>query len=190
MYRGQVRRASKGGACGEPAAARHCAHTPLLVADRSTDYHVSWLPCAVEQQHDARLRRQDHQAAKRQLPGRGGAVCERRVGEPGAASTCRLPLPQPCQLAARWARCLAGCHNGCSHPCPPIPARLQVGDVMACTVEQARSAAAEADTAAQMARVFEVSSSAPLHVSTCSSLQCAGWPPTHPLIAPLPLPHA
>ncbi|PRW33112.1 MORN repeat [Chlorella sorokiniana] len=36
-----------------------------------------------------------------------------------------------------------------------------VGDVMACTVEQARAAAAEADTAAQMARVFELGSSAP-----------------------------
>lgn len=33
----------------------------------------------------------------------------------------------------------------------------QVGDVMACTVEQARAAAAEADSAAQMARVFEAS---------------------------------
>lgn len=31
-----------------------------------------------------------------------------------------------------------------------------VGDVMACTVDQARAAAAEADIAAQMARVFEV----------------------------------
>lgn len=34
--------------------------------------------------------------------------------------------------------------------------RVQVGSAMACTVEQARAAAAEADRAAQMARVFEV----------------------------------
>lgn len=33
---------------------------------------------------------------------------------------------------------------------------VQVGSAMACTVEQARAAAAEADRAAQMARVFEV----------------------------------
>lgn len=38
----------------------------------------------------------------------------------------------------------------------PIPLCLQVGSAMACTVEQARAAAAEADRAAQMARVFEV----------------------------------
>ena len=36
-----------------------------------------------------------------------------------------------------------------------------VGDVMACTVDQARAAAAESDIAAQMARVFEVSAAAP-----------------------------
>ncbi|KAI7841170.1 hypothetical protein COHA_005136 [Chlorella ohadii] len=36
-----------------------------------------------------------------------------------------------------------------------------VGNVMACTVEEARAAAAKADTAAQMARVFELGSSAP-----------------------------
>ena len=41
--------------------------------------------------------------------------------------------------------------------CPWLSPLAQVGDVMACTVEQARTAAAEADTAAQMARVFEVS---------------------------------
>ena len=44
------------------------------------------------------------------------------------------------------------------HACIPWPPPLppQVGDVLACTVEQARQAAAAADAAAQMARVFEV----------------------------------
>ena len=61
---------------------------------------------------------------------------------------------------------MGGGSIGGGHPCPGpaksamgvcvCVAAAQVGDMMGCTLEQARAAAAEADTAAQMARAFEV----------------------------------
>ena len=62
------------------------------------------------------------------------------------AEWMRLTAACPAMAALRWL---------CSSPLEPL-LRMQVGDVMGCSIEQARAAAAEADTAAQMARVFEV----------------------------------
>ena len=98
-----------------------------------------------------------------------GAACTVLFTGRAAGAVWRAPLQQ-CRNIAFWCSTASKqCLQRCAMPVTTLPrctvsfcllaclTLLQVGDVMACTVEQARAAAAEADTAAQMARVFEVS---------------------------------
>ncbi len=56
-----------------------------------------------------------------------------------------------------------------------------VGDVMACTVDQARAAAAESDIAAQMARVFEVRACHLVHTMLCLVEEVGAFLTLHPV---------
>lgn len=91
--------------------------------------------------------------------GRGGAglgAGAQLGGTPNQGGVAALLAVRHMRALAAAASPGAGTEDAAAPP-GPAPPPLQVGDVMACTVEQARAAAAEADSAAQMARVFEVS---------------------------------
>lgn len=92
-----------------PAATEACRLAPRPLAPPTTSTIIPTIRThgAVAQQHDGRLRREDHQAAgDGDIPCRGGGVCERRVG---ACSGC-LPLsPSAC----RWpCACTRSCWAG------------------------------------------------------------------------------
>ena len=74
---------------------------------------------------------------------------------------------------------VAGHRGGRSEKCLVKCVLPQVGEMMGCTLEQARAAAAEADTAAQMARAFEVR-------PTDLSHPPLGWPPLPSCFRPHP----